>query len=335
MALLYTAYFARVFLMPVVLALLLTALLRPLVRLLHRAGLPELAGAGLAVLGLVALLVAAAQALVEPASGWIDRAPTMLNSLEARFGELRGPVDQVNQAAERVKEMTKADDGAKETPVPVEIRSPAMGGILLGKAIAFATAAVTTLILLFFLLASGDLFLRKLVHVLPRRADKQLAVKAAHRIGSAISTWLLTVTAINTGLGVLQGLAMALVGMPNPLLWGVMAGVLNFVPYVGAIVGTAVIAVVSLVTFEGSLGQCLLPPILYFTITGIEGQLITPMLLGRRLALNPVIIFSGLIFWGWLWGVPGALLAVPMLVVLKIICDQVPALNPAGEFLAR
>jgi predicted PurR-regulated permease PerM len=334
-ALLYTAYFARVFLLPVVLALLLTALLRPLVRVLHRAGLPEPAGAGLAVVALVALLVAGGQALIAPASNWIERVPATLNSLEARVRALRRPVDQVNVAAERVKEMTQSNEGTKEAPVAVEIRAPSMSGILLGKAIAIATGAVTTVILLFFLLASGDLFLRRLVHVLPRRADKERAVEGARRIGSDISRWLLTVTAINTGLGVVEGLAMALVGMPNPLLWGVMAGVLNFVPYVGAIVGTAVIAVVSMVTFEESLGQALLPPILYFTITGIEGQLVTPMLLGRRLALNPVILFTGLIFWGWLWGVPGALLAVPMLVVAKIICDQVPALKPAGEFLGR
>lgn len=127
---------------------------------------------------------------------------------------------------------------------------------------------------------------------------------------------------------------MAALDMPNPVLWGVMAGLLNFVPYLGAIVGTGVVALVAVLTFD-DVGRVLIPPVSYLALTSLEGQFITPTILGRRLRLNPVVIFVWLVFWGWIWGVPGALVAVPMLAAFKIVCDRVENLRPVGDFLGH
>ena len=190
------------------------------------------------------------------------------------------------------------------------------------------------IVLLYFLLASGDLFLRKLVRVLPRLSDKKRAIEIARQTEGHISTYLSTVTLINIALGLIVGVAMHLVGMPNAILWGVMAGLLNFIPYLGALATAGILAIVSVLTFD-SLGRALVAPLLYLAINTVEGYLVTPMLLGRRLTLNPVVIFLGIILWGWLWGIPGALLAVPILATFKIFCDQIEPLAPIGEFLGR
>ena len=212
------------------------------------------------------------------------------------------------------------------------MRTASFAEVLLNQTWSFFLGAVVMTILLYFLLASGDLFLRKVVTVLPRLEDKKRAVQMAHQIEENISIYLVSVTTINLGLGVLVGVAMWLLGMPTPWLWGAMAGLFNFVPYLGAIASATVIALVASASFDG-IGQAILPPAVFFTMTSIEGNFVTPAILGRRLTLNPVVIFVSLIFWGWIWGVAGALLAVPILAVFKLFCDNIEPLSSIGEFL--
>src|SRR5690606_6539777 len=216
----------------------------------------------------------------------------------------------------------------------VIVQGPGMATIFVGGTARVLASAVVTLILLYFLLASGDLFLLKLVQVLPRLQDKKRAVEIAHQVERDISAYLVTITAVNAGLGVVTGLPMWALGLPNPFLWGAVAGVLSFVPYLGAMTTLAIIAAVSVLSLP-TLGAALVPPIVFLVMTTLEGQLITPMLLGRRLTLNPVVIFIALLVWGWLWGVAGILLAVPLLAMGKILCDHLPRLAPIGQFLGR
>jgi len=329
LACLYTLYFARVFLLPVVLALLLSFVLQPLVRGLKRLRIPAGLGALVVLLALVGALVAGGFYLAGPAVEWMDRAPGSMRTLEAKLRELKAPVERMSAATARVEEMTQVGE---EGPRPVEVESQSLGQRLFQNVWNFAANSFVVLVLLYFLLAAGDLFLLKLVRVLPTLADKKRAVEILRQVQLEVSTYLSTLTLINIGLGAAVGLAFYLLDMPNPVLWAVMVALLNYVPYVGAIVGAAVMAVVAFLTFPET-GHAMLVPAAYLVINFVESYFVTPLVLGRRLTLNPVVIFVGLTFWGWIWGVTGALIAVPLLVILKILCDHSESLAPVGEFL--
>ncbi|MCI0454893.1 MAG: AI-2E family transporter [Candidatus Dadabacteria bacterium] len=294
--------------------------------------IPEPLGAALVLLILVGATGYGVYQLSEPAAGWIAKAPESLRRIEQKLIALRKPVEQVSKATEQVEKITKMDDG-KKTQV-VELKDPGLSNLLLNQTPGVIIGTVTMFILLYFFLASGDLFLLKLVRVLPTLKDKKRAVEIVRQIEQNVSTYLFTVTMINAGLGVAVGLAMFFLQMPNPLLWGVMAGFLEFIPYLGPTVGLTVLTLVALLTFE-NLGHALLVSAVYLGLTAIQGNFIAPMVLGRRLTLNPMVIFIALIFWGWIWGIPGALLAVPMLATFKIFCDHIEPLTPIGEFLGK
>jgi predicted PurR-regulated permease PerM len=330
----YTLYFARAIFLPIVLALLLSFLLAPAVRGFRRIGIPQAIGAAIVILTLLGGVSLGIYQLSGPAAGWIERAPEGLEGIERRIRQVRRPVEEVRQAAERVErqvERMAGDDGQAQE---VEVRGGTLTGVVLARTGSFLGSAVVMIVLLYFLLASGDLFLRKLVRILPRLSDKKRAIEIARQTEGHISTYLSTITLINIALGITVGVAMRLVGMPNAVLWGVMAGLLNFIPYLGALATAGILAIVSVLTFE-SLGRALVAPLIYLAINTVEGYIFTPMLLGRRLTLNPVVIFLGIILWGWLWGIAGALLAVPILATFKIFCDQIEPLAPIGEFLGR
>jgi predicted PurR-regulated permease PerM len=187
--------------------------------------------------------------------------------------------------------------------------------------------------LLFLLLASGDLLLQKLVRAMPKLRDKKQAVEISREIQQSISTYLFSIALINLCFGVAVGLALHLLGMPNALMWGGVAAFANFIPIIGSVLGMTAVALAGLLAFD-TLGYGILPVTAYCLLHLIETYAVTPYALGRRFALNPVFIFIGLIFFAWLWGVIGALLAFPLLMTAKVICDHVPRLSFIGEFLA-
>jgi predicted PurR-regulated permease PerM len=331
LAMLYSVHVARPVLLPVVLAALLAILLVPVAAAFGRIGLPRVAGAGITVVLLIAIIAWGAFTLAGPASDWLADAPELLREVQVEIESLRGRVRQVSEAAEEVGEITRG--GAAEAP-RVSVEGDAPAEILVRGATGITTTIVLTLALVFFLLASGRLFLLKLMRVLPGYRARKRALVSATAIRRNLSTHLLTVTAINTVLGIAVGIALGIVGVPNPVLWGVMAGVLNFVPYLGAMFGIAVVGAVAITTMD-SIGVALLAPLVYLVLTGLEGIIITPAILGARLRLNPLAILLGVMLWGWLWGMPGALLAVPILTTLKVIADGYPRLMPLAEFLGR
>lgn len=333
--LLYTLYFAKAFLLPIVLALLLNFLLGPVVRLLRKAHIPQGVGAAIVLLALLGVVVTGVYRLSGPAAQWFDRTPQGLQRIERRVRQLGRPVQEVQQAAEQVeREVERIATGSDGRRTQVEVEGRSWSGVILSQTQAFLAGAAVTMVLLYFLLASGDLFLRKLVRVLPRLSDKKAAIEIARATEHHISMYLSTLTLINVALGIAVGAAMKLTGLPNPVLWGVVAGLLNFIPYLGPLVTLTIITLVSVLHFD-ELSQALLPPLAYFAINFVEGGLVTPALHSRRLTMNPVMVFMGLIFWTWLWGIPGALLAVPILATFKIFCDHIPPLAPIGEFLGR
>ena len=331
LAVLYTLYFARAFLLPIVIAVLLDFLLSPVVRALKRAKIPEPAGAALVVLLLLGAIGFAGYSLAGPAQEWVAKAPESLAKVQSRLHDLRKPMEQVTRTAEQVEEATEV---AKGGPQEVVLRGPRLSERLFGTTQSLLTGAIETLILLYFLLAAGDLFLQKLIKVLPLLRDKKKAVAIARETEASISTYLFTLAVVNVILGLVIGLVMTLIGMPNAWLWGALAGTAEFVPYVGATALLVTLTMAGLTTFD-SLGHALLVPGAYLTVNLIQSQFVSPLILGRRLTLNPVAILVGLVFWWWLWGVGGAFIAVPLLATFKIFCDHIESLAPIGEFLGE
>jgi len=328
----YTLYFARQFFLPLVFAILLDFLLSPVIRLLERARIRPAIGAAVVILALIGSLTLGVMQLAEPARGWIDRAPASLAKIGSKLRTIRQPVEQVTKTAEQVEQATSPTPNERNEVVVV--RGPSLSQRVLGVTTSFLIALVETIILLYFLLAAGDLFLQKLIKVLPNLRDKKKAVHIARETEASVSTYLLTISLVNIGLGVIVGGAMWALRMPNPLLWGVLAGLLEFVPYLGAAVMLAVLTLASLATFD-EVGRALLVPATYLVINFIQANFVYPMVLGNRLTLNPVAIFVGLLFWFMLWGIPGAFVAVPLIATFKIFCDHIETLAPVGEFLGK
>ena len=326
----YTLYFARDFILPILLAWILSSLLAPIVRLFKRGHIPEPLSALFIILALLGTLSLGAYRLSDPAAEWIQRAPQSLSGVRAKLQRIMRPVQGVQETTKELEKITTL--GKDQEATEVEIKKPGLGEVVLSGAKNFILAGGVTLVLLYFLLASGDMFLLKLVKILPTLENKKRAVEIYRQIEADVSTYLAVVTLINIGFGCIIGASMYLLGMPNPLLWGVMAAVLAYIPYLGSLIGISTVTVVAILTFD-EIFRIILVPSIYFALDSIEANLVTPMILGRRLALNPVVIFIWLIFCGWIWGITGALLAVPLLAIIKIISDQVEQLAPIGEFL--
>lgn len=323
-------YLAKEILLPIALAFLLTLTLSPVVRFLARYRIPEAVSSLAIVLAVVGGTATGGYYLSGPVSGWLDGAPRIGSQIRTKIASFRVPVDAAVSASKQVEAMTSSTDPDVQKVV---IQQPGLLAQAAGGAVSMFTTAGITIVLLFFLLASGRLFYEKLVRVLPTMKEKKRAIRVVHAVEEEISAYLLTITLINTGMGIAIGTIMWALGMPNPILWGVMAAALTYIPYVGAVVGIGIVAIVALVSFD-SPTTALLAPGLYFICAVIEGQFLTPTLLGRRLEMNAVAVFLAVAVGGWFWGVPGALMAVPFLVSVRVLCDHFEDLSPLGEFLS-
>jgi predicted PurR-regulated permease PerM len=325
----YALYVAAHVLLPVMFAFLLQLLLQPAMRALGKLHIPKAVAALLllfAVCGAVGTLVSS---LAVPASQWIAKAPESLPRLEQRLSVVRAPIDKMQQATKEIEQMAAGPGAASEVVVK---EGPALSALLFSGTRSFLIGLGTTIVLLFFLLMSGDLFLRRLVEILPNFKDKKQAVEISHEIERNISAYLVTISVMNALVGIATGVETYLCGLADPVLWGTLAFILNYVIIIGPLTGVAVLFLAGLLTFD-TVWQMLLPAGIYLAIHLIEGESITPMLLARRFTLNPVLVILSLIFWYWMWGVPGALLAVPMLATFKIVADRIRPLMALGHFL--
>jgi predicted PurR-regulated permease PerM len=203
---------------------------------------------------------------------------------------------------------------------------------LLSSTRSIVSGLLETMLVLFFLLVSGDTFLRRLVEILPHFKNKRQAVDISQHIESDISAYLATITLMNAGVGIATGTVAALCGLGDPVLWGTVAFLLNYVPILGPMIGVVIFLMVGLLSID-TLWIAFLPAGLYLAIHMIEGETVTPLLLARRFTVNPVLVIVALVFWYWMWGVPGAILATPMLAITKIVCDRINSLTAFGHFI--
>jgi predicted PurR-regulated permease PerM len=332
LALLYTLYFAREFLIPIAFAVLLNFLLSPVIRRMVRLGIKAPIGAALIVLVLIAAVAEGAYQLAGPAQRWAMTAPESFARAEQKVRSIIRPVQQVTQNVARAADAVASQS---ERPPSVVVQSgPSISSRLFGTTQRIAGGLVEVFILLYFLLAGGDLFLQKLIKVLPHFGDKVKAVEIARATEAAVSAYLSTTLLINIVEGAVVAGVLWLLGMPNVLLWGALVACFEFVPYLGAFAIVVIFSVAGLTTFD-EVPRALLIPGSFLAINLLQANVVAPMLLGHRLTLNPVAIFIGLAFFFWIWGVPGAFLAVPLLASFKIFCDHIESLAAIGEFLGQ
>lgn len=319
-----TLYYGRSFFLPVVLALLITLVFAPLVRWFTHRGIPAPVAAVVLVVAMGAAGIGAAAFLSAPFAQMVSDAPRIVTEVRERFAFLREPFALLNEAGKQVQSIADGASGTTEEQ-RVVIAQPGILAWAAGTAAGVGTTLGATLILAFFLLATGDDMRHKMLRLAPRLRDKKLSLRVLSQIENEVSRYLITITAINAGLGFCVGLAMYALGMPSPLLWGVAAGLLNFIPYLGGFLGMAATIAVASVTYP-TFGQALLPPLAYLGLQFLEAYFVTPTILGRRLELHIVLIIVFLAFTTWMWGIVGAVIGVPILVALKVISDNVPGL---------
>jgi predicted PurR-regulated permease PerM len=324
--LLAALYTAAEIVWPLVLAFTLSMLLNPLLRFLDRLHIPRVLAALLLVLAVLALVVGLGTAISGPAASWAAKLPDALPRLFQHLSFLEAPFATLQHFWQRIQDFAGWQSGANSSA----------GIALLTKLFtgtgSFASGFFTTLLFLFFLLVAGEIFLQRLVEIMPRFSGKRQVVDIAKQIESDISVYLLTITTMNAAVGIATAAVMWLTGVGDPVLWGTTAFLLNFVPILGPLLGVLVFLLAGALAAD-TVWLMLLPAGLYFGIHVIEGETFTPMLLARRFTLNPVLMIVSLVFWFWMWGVPGAILSVPMLAITKIVCDRVRPLAAFGHFL--
>jgi len=332
LAVLYTLYLAREVVVPIVFAVLLKLFFGPTMRALRKAHIPDPVGAALVILVLLSIFGIGGYAISGQAQQWFEKAPRTIAAATAKFKKLRQPMERVTRTAEQMETATGVADGTPGREVV--LRGPSLLSRVFGTTTSLVAGLLEVIVLLFFLLAGGELFLQKVVKVLPNLPDKKRAVTIARETEASISTYLSTILLINVCEGTVVAIIMAIIGMPNPVMWGAIAALLEFIPYLGATVMVIILSVAGLTTFD-SVGHALLVPFCFFIVTLIQANFVSPPLLGRRLTLNPVAIFVGLAVWFFIWGIPGAFMAVPLLAATKIFCDHIEALAPIGELLGK
>jgi predicted PurR-regulated permease PerM len=328
--------FAREFLLPVTMAFFIALTFRPIIRKASRRGIPAWLSASIFMGGLIILTTALIYALSTPLAGWISDAPEYARIFRERFEALRDSLQPIANLSDRVNEAAELSTAAQTTEVVVtESNSPIFNYVAQGAGYSISVIAtiVLTIVTAAFMMASGDLFYEKLVRVFPTLADKKRALRIVYDVEGEVSSYILIVSVINLGLGIFVGVAFFVLGMPAAWLWGLLAFLFNFIPYVGAIFGIALSGFMAVITFDTVFYAALIP-LAYSILNGIENQFVTPVLLGRRLSLNSVAILISLTFWTWLWGIAGTMLAVPILMTIKVLASHIDGWKSAGEFLS-
>jgi predicted PurR-regulated permease PerM len=318
LALMYTVTLTKALLIPLVLAAFLGLALNPIVAFGTRLRLPRWLTASVLMIGLIVGISTGATLLAQPAIGWFHGAPTAIRSFVPKLRSFTKPLEAANRATQTLVTGSSRRIATNQ-PAPMSVSA----WDVVSTAPKVLAAVLSVLLLVFFFLVYGDSMLRRLVEITPSFAYKRHAVTIVRGIQTEVSRYLLTALLINASLGAITAGMLWLYKVPDPLLWGAVAMFANFIPYVGAIVTTTLLAVVCMLYANDASLEVFLPVLTFAGITAVEGNLITPLIQGASMRLSPIAILLWLLVWGWLWGIPGALLAVPMLTCTKLITERV------------
>lgn len=329
LAILYTAYLAQNLVAPVTAAVVGSFIFMPLMRAAPFRFLPDAVSASLIAAVIVGTLGVGIYMLAEPAAEWTARIPAALEEIEERSHDISEPVEAMRRAGEQVRDLAR---GGADRPEAMVVSEPGIAQQAMEMAGQKGASFLIFIVLLYFLLATGELLRDRIIRSAKRLTDKEKARRILRSIEREISTYLLSISLINAGLGLAIGLSLWAIGLPNAALWGAAAMLLNFVPYAGPIVGMALTGLVGFIAFEDG-SRALLAPAIYFVWNLIESQFVTPSILGRRHTLNAAIVFLSIVFWGWMWGVIGAVLAVPLLVMMNTCFAQIEGLRKFSIFI--
>ena len=331
-ALLFLLWFGKPFFLPAVTAFVLMVAFSPLVSWLQRTGLPRRLGAVAATVVFVAFLQAAFAGFVVPLAHWIDQAPTIARKLETRLASIAKPIKAVEQAGKKVKQAAQGQK--KSDVVKVAVEKPGLFEEALSTAPDILLQAILTVILLFYMLATRDSFREQLIASPDAWGSKVRIARIIRDIEQGCSQYLFAITVINLCLGCLVAAALLAVGMPEPILWGILTGLLNYIPFLGPLVSTVAVGVVAFALIE-PLWLALMAPGLVVLLHLAEALLVRPRVITQRFRLNQFVVFLNLLFWGWMWGPLGAIISVPVLLIIKVMCDQIEVLQPFGTFVGR
>lgn len=330
LAILYTAYLAQNLVAPVTAAVVGSFILMPLMRAAPFRFLPHALSAAIMVVVILGALAGAIYMLAEPVAQWTARIPLAIEEFKERSQEISEPVEAMRRASEQVEELARVRGGQEQQTVVV--KEPPLMEQVMEVAGQKGTSFLIFIVLLYFLLATGEVLRDRIIRSARRLTDKEKARRILRSIEREISTYLFSISFINAGLGLCIGVSLWALGLPNAALWGVVAALLNFVPYAGAVAGMALTMLVAFIAFD-DLGRILAVPAIYFLWNLIESQFVTPSVLGRRHTLNAAVVFLSIVFWGWMWGVIGAVLAVPLLVMMNTCFAQIEGLRKFSIFI--
>jgi predicted PurR-regulated permease PerM len=328
----FTLYAVQELFLPVLLAMFFALVGNPIIRQLQRLWIPRFVGALLVlVLGMAGTFQLGRQ-LVTPAGEWIRQVPSQVRDLAPKLRTLVKPVREAGKAAENIARAAGGETGgAPVQVVKTEVNDPYKALTATPRLVASILAVV---LLTFFFMVYGQSLQRNAIALLPGRQQKRITVEILQAIEHEISRYMLTITIINATFGlVFAGVLFYLqVPLDEALLWGTMAALLNFAPYVGPLIGIMIMLVMGFVAFHDPL-HALLPAGIYLLLHTLEGQLITPIILGRTMALSPLVLILGLMVFGWMWGIIGLLLAVPLLVCVKLVLAKIEGMEGWAKLL--
>lgn len=327
----YTLWAAQDVILPVLLAMFFALVGNPIIRLLQKLRLPRFLAAVLVVLTGLAATGALAVQLAGPATVWAQQAPQQMRQVSRQVQAFIKPVQQANQAAESFARAASGEGNRKVEVVRTQLDDPYQA---LTRMPRLAASALAVVLLTLFFMIFGEHLQRQVLALLPNRQQKRFTTEILRSMEHEISRYVLTITVINMLVGLVLAGVLTLLGiaLPEALLWGTVAALLNFAPYLGPLVGVVLMLLMGMVQFRDPLAA-MLPAAAFLTLHTLEGQLVTPLVLGRRMAISPLMLLLALMLFGWLWGIIGLLLAVPLLVCVKLVLTRVDGMQGWARLL--